>query len=55
MLDALPASMSGNTGNMHGESEVMTPATNATPRRISTAEGYESRDYEGVNSGGGGS
>ena len=51
MLDALPASMSGNTGNMHGESEVMTPATNAAPRRINTVEEYESRGYEGVNSG----
>jgi len=37
-------------GSMHGESEVMTPATNVTPRRISTVEEYESRDYEGVNS-----
>jgi hypothetical protein len=28
--------MSGNTGSMHGESAVITPAANATPSRIST-------------------
>ena len=50
-LEVVPARMSGNTGSMHGESEVMTPATNAAPRRINTVEEYESRGYEGVNSG----
>jgi hypothetical protein len=39
VLDALPARMSGNTGSMHGESAVITPATNATPSRTSTIEG----------------
>jgi hypothetical protein len=39
VLDALPARMIGNTGRTQGESDVMTPATNATPRRISTIAG----------------
>jgi hypothetical protein len=39
VLDALPARMSGNTGSMHGDSAVITPATNATPSRTSTSEG----------------
>jgi hypothetical protein len=38
VVDALPARMSGNTGRTQGESDVMTPATNATPSRISTTE-----------------
>ena len=38
VVDALPARISGRTGRTQGESEVMTPATNATPRRINTAE-----------------
>jgi hypothetical protein len=50
VLVVLPARMSGSTGRTHGDREVMTPATNATPRRISTGKGYEAPSYERMNS-----